>query len=94
MNIFYLLTIILIFFILILNLRNKLFLGDNWIFLLSIITSISLILEHNINRNIIYADEIFFLLLFPGLDLVRLTVIRIAKNKNPFTGIEIIFITY
>ena len=86
MNIFYLLTIILIFFILTLNLRNKLFLGDSGIFLLSIIASISLIFEHNINKNIVYADEIFFLLLFPGLDLVRLTVIRITKNKNPFYG--------
>jgi len=68
------------------NFKNVLFLGDSGIYLLSIILSISLIFEHNIQKNISYADEIFFLLLLPGLDLVRLTITRIFNKKNPFLG--------
>ena len=65
---------------------NKVFLGDSGIYLLSIILSSSLIYEHNIQKNIIFADEIFFLLLLPGLDLLRLTLKRLLSFKNPFFG--------
>ena len=68
------------------NLKNMLFLGDGGVYLLSIILSISLIYEHNIHKNIVYADEIFFLLLLPGLDLLRLTISRSLNKKNPFYG--------
>ena len=86
MNYFYLLSILLILFILFLNLMNKLFLGDGGIFLMGIIASISLILEHNVQNNIVYVDEIFFLLLLPGIDLIRLTIIRVFKGRNAFFG--------
>ena len=86
MNYFYLLSILLILFILFLNLMNKLFLGDGGIFLMGIIASISLILEHNVQKNIVYVDEIFFLLLLPGIDLIRLTIIRVFKGRNAFFG--------
>ena len=66
--------------------ENMLFLGDGGIYLMSAILSISLIYEHNINKNIIYADEIFFLLLLPGLDLLRLTISRSLNKKNPLKG--------
>ena len=86
MNYFYLLSILLLLFILFLNLMNKLFLGDGGIFLMGIIASISLILEHNVQKNILYVDEIFFLLLLPGIDLIRLTIIRVFKGRNAFFG--------
>jgi UDP-GlcNAc:undecaprenyl-phosphate GlcNAc-1-phosphate transferase len=86
MNYFYFICILLILFLLFLNLSNKLFLGDGGIFLLGIIISISLIFEHNIQKNILYADEIFLLLLLPGIDLIRLTIIRIYNRRNPFFG--------
>ena len=75
------------------NFKNVLFLGDSGIYLLSIILSISLIFEHNIQKNISYADEIFFLLLLPGFDLVRLTITRIF-NKKSFQVTENIYIIY
>ena len=62
-----------------------LFLGDSGVYLLSIILSISLIYEHNVQNNISYADEIFLLLL-PGFDLVRLTITRMFNSKNPLLG--------
>ena len=86
MHYFYIISIILILFILFLNISNKIFLGDGGIYLLSIILSSSLIYEHNIQKNIIFADEIFFLLLLPGLDLLRLTLKRLLSFKNPFFG--------
>ena len=76
----------LIFLIMLLNLKNMLFLGDGGVYLLGIILSASLIYEHNVKNNIIYADEIFFLLLLPGFDLVRLTITRSFNLKNPFMG--------
>ena len=85
-NYFYLICIILILIVILPNLRNMFFLGDSGIYLLSIILSVSLIYEHNIQKNIDYADEIFFLLLFPGLDLLRLTITRSLNKKNPFMG--------
>ena len=86
MHYFYIISIILILFIFFLNISNKIFLGDGGIYLLSIILSSSLIYEHNIQKNIIFADEIFFLLLLPGFDLLRLTFKRLLSLKNPFLG--------
>ena len=83
---FYGLILIILFFLLVLNLKNQLFLGDNGIYVLSIILSIALIYEHNVFENIIFADEIFILLLLPGLELIRLTITRLLKGKNPFYG--------
>lgn len=85
-NYFYLICVLLIIFILFLNFKNELFFGDSGIYLIGSILIICLIYEHNLTRNIIYADEIFFLLLFPGIDLVRLTFERLASNKNMFYG--------
>lgn len=85
-NEFYLLNIVILLFLLILNLNNKIFLGDCGIFLLSSVISISLIYEHNVYKNIFFADEIFLLLILPGIDLVRLTISRILNRKNPFLG--------
>ena len=85
-NIFYLFCILLILVVMYANFRNMLFLGDSGIYLLSIILSISLIYEYNIHKNINYADEIFFLLLLPGFDLLRLTLNRSLNSRNPFLG--------
>ena len=77
-------TIIIgLIFFLFLNLRNKIFLGDNGSYLLSFLTSYILIKEYNYERNL-FADEIVLYLLFPGLDLLRLFIERLFKNKHPF----------
>ena len=86
MNEFYLFNIFILVFLLFLNLRNKIFLGDSGIFLVASLISISLIYEYNYIKNIRFADEIFLLLLLPGFDLIRLTLIRIINGKNAFKG--------
>ena len=83
---FYVFIIIIILFCLYLNLRNQIFLGDNGVYVLSVILITSIIYENNIYKNFTYADEIFFLLLLPGIDLIRLTFLRLIKKKNPFYG--------
>ena len=76
------LIISLIFFS-ILNLKNKLFLGDNGSLILSFLISYSVIKFYN-QKNILYADEICLLLLMPVIDLLRLFITRISSGKSPF----------
>lgn len=83
---FYILIIIALIFILFLNLYNKIFMGDSGIYLLSSILIMALIYEHNKFNTIEFADEIFFLLIIPGYDLLRLTLVRIYRGKNAFYG--------
>jgi len=83
---FYGFLIFIIVFLLFLNLQNKLFLGDNGIYVLAIILSTSIIYEHNVFGNFDFVDEIFFLLILPGYDLLRLSITRIIKGKNAFYG--------
>ena len=86
MNLFYLINIFILLILLTLNLKEKIFLGDSGIFLISAIISICLIYEYNFKGSIRYADEIFFLLLLPGFDLIRLTITRMIEGKNAFIG--------
>ena len=84
--IFYLLICSVLIFILFLNLHNKIFMGDNGIYLLSTVLSICLIYEYKEFKSIKHVEEIFFLLIIPGYDLVRLTISRVIRGKNPFYG--------
>tara|TARA_Y100001970_G_C14258241_1_gene877267 strand:- start:3515 stop:4522 length:1008 start_codon:yes stop_codon:yes gene_type:complete len=84
--IFYVFIILVLIFILILNLQNKIFMGDNGIYILGSMLIVALIYEYNEFKSIQFADEIFLLLILPGYDLVRLSLSRIFKGKNPFYG--------
>lgn len=77
-------TIILsLIFFSILNLQNKLFLGDNGSLILSFLISYSVIKFYG-QKSIVYADEVCLLLLLPVIDLLRLFIIRIYSGKSPF----------
>ena len=86
LQLLYLILIFICVFILFLNLKNKVFLGDSGIYVLGSILVILLIYEHNTFRTIKFADEIFFLLILPGVDLLRLTLMRIINGKSAFYG--------
>ena len=73
-----------IFFIY-LNLKNKLFLGDNGSLLISLLISIVVIKSYNENL-IKNCDEIFILMMLPGIDMARLFIERILKKKNPLSA--------
>lgn len=78
--------IISLIFLLFMNFKNYLFLGDSGIYLLSFIASFIFIYEHNIFKTILFADEIFILMMMPGIDMIRLVVLRIINRKNVFKG--------
>jgi UDP-GlcNAc:undecaprenyl-phosphate GlcNAc-1-phosphate transferase len=78
---FFLLFPLLIFFYL--NYKNRCFFGDNGTLLLSFVFSVLFIDFHN-NKKLIFADEIFLIMLIPGLDMFRLFITRIIKGHNPF----------
>lgn len=68
---------------LILNVLNKCFLGDNGSYLISFIISYIIIKSYKYDY-VFFADEIFLLLIVPGLDMVRVSIQRFLLNKNPF----------
>ena len=77
--------IISLLFFMILNFKSKSFFGDGGTYLLSYIFSYLFIKLYNQN-NVIYADQIVLLMLLPGLELMRLFIIRLASKKNPFSA--------
>ena len=81
-NIELLLIVILLIIFLIFNLSNRVFLGDAGIYFLSAYLAINLITISN--DNLIYSEEIFLIMMVPGIDMLRLFIIRILNKKNPF----------
>ena len=87
-NIFFQLFILLFIPILVygyLNFKNKSFLGDGGCYVLSFFFGSIFVACYNLNY-IEFADTIFFLMILPGIDMLRLFTIRILKKKNPFIG--------
>ena len=74
--------IITLLFFLIFNFRGKVFLGDNGSIFISFL--ISLIIINSYNLEIINTcEEIFILMMLPGIDMTRLFIQRLLKKKNP-----------
>lgn len=67
-----------------LNFKNKTFLGDGGTYLLSFIISLIFIKNYNVDKNFL-CDEIFMIMILPGLELIRLFVLRAFKGKNPLS---------
>ena len=80
---FLLLIGISISFFLFLNFNNKSFLGDGGTYLISFILSYTIVKNYNLNL-INFADEIFILMMIPGIELLRLALQRISKGMSPF----------
>ena len=65
------------------NFKKKLFLGDSGTNILAGMLAFLVINFYNLIGNFT-SDEIFLLMMIPGLYMIRLFVIRIVKGKNPF----------
>jgi UDP-GlcNAc:undecaprenyl-phosphate GlcNAc-1-phosphate transferase len=76
--------IIALFFFLYLNWRKKCFLGNNGALLLSFVISYLFIKSNS--AYTFYADEIFLIMMIPGIDLLRLAIFRLIKGKHPFSA--------
>jgi UDP-GlcNAc:undecaprenyl-phosphate GlcNAc-1-phosphate transferase len=81
---FFYFQILYFIFFLINNSNNKIFLGDNGTYLISIIISIFFIDLYKL--SLIQIEQIILIMFVPGIDMVRLFFIRIANNKSPFVG--------
>lgn len=79
---FFTLIICLILF-LILNFKNKSYLGDNGTLSLGFLVSYVFIKSNQVN-NVFYVDEIFLVMCIPGYELLRLAIDRIVRKKHPF----------
>jgi UDP-N-acetylmuramyl pentapeptide phosphotransferase/UDP-N-acetylglucosamine-1-phosphate transferase len=73
-----------VFFFLINNFKNKIFLGNNGSMLLAFFLSIIFIKYYNLEL-IFYSDQIFIFMMIPGFDLLRLAVVRSFNNRHPFS---------
>jgi len=69
---------------LIYNFKSKMFMGDSGTMLLAFIISYLFIKSHNLYGKF-YADEIFLIMMIPGIELLRLAVVRLFNNKHPFS---------
>lgn len=81
---FIFLLFLLVFILL--NLFKNIFLGDSGNYIISSIISIILIKENYYSPQKYFAEEIFLLLLVPGIDMFRLFVVRLLDKKNPMLG--------
>lgn len=91
-NLFFTMNIILMFSLTIfgiLNYKNKCFLGDSGCYVLVTYTGFLTIYSYNLGLNdelsYLYIESIFLLFMVPGLDMVRLFIVRVSKGKNPFS---------
>jgi len=74
--------IIALIFFLVLNFNNNSFLGNSGSYLLGFIISYFF----SISSNIFSAEQIFLIMLIPGLDMLRVAVFRIINKKHPFSS--------
>ena len=85
---FYILLIPSFFYILLLNLKNNIFLGDSGSLFLGSLIGLNLISNYNLQISKMYfpVESIFIVLMLPGLDMLRVFVTRIFLKKNPFSA--------
>jgi len=80
---FFIFLLIPLVFIIVSNYFNKLFLGDSGTYLLGFIISYTFVKSYNISETFI-PEEIVTVMIIPGLDLLRLSIERLSRNKHPF----------
>tara|TARA_B100000686_G_C16384510_1_gene759234 strand:+ start:36 stop:551 length:516 start_codon:yes stop_codon:yes gene_type:complete len=75
----------ILIFMMILNYKDIIFLGDSGTLLLGFLLSCIFIINYN-SFIIQYSDTIFIFMMLPGLELLRLAISRGLKKRNPFSA--------
>lgn len=75
--------LLILFFIF--NIRGKVFLGDSGVYLGSFIIINNIFYTYN-RVATFKVEQIFILLMIPGIDMFRVFLLRIINKKNPFLG--------
>ena len=78
-------TIIFLVIFSVFNYKNRLFLGDCGVYLLTFVSFIYLLKIYN-TRETVTADEIASLLLLPCVDCFRVVLLRLLNKQSPFVG--------
>ena len=89
LSIIYYFIILIIFVSFILNYKGKYFLGNSGSLSLSLFIGLVAIYSYNTNhiyKNFVSVEKIILIFLIPGLDMLRLFILRIASKKSPFVG--------
>tara|TARA_B110000977_G_scaffold94177_1_gene124527 strand:+ start:1307 stop:2290 length:984 start_codon:yes stop_codon:yes gene_type:complete len=84
-NFLFLIVIPLIIF-LIFNIKNKAYMGDSGIYLLSTFIAFYTIHTYKYTPDLLSSEKIFMTFMIPGIDMLRLFCVRIYNKKNPFKG--------
>tara|TARA_X000001036_G_scaffold424525_1_gene449654 strand:+ start:202 stop:1209 length:1008 start_codon:yes stop_codon:yes gene_type:complete len=84
LNLFIILFALPVIFFLCLNLFEKWYMGDSGVLFLSFVTAILII--QNYNQGILVVEQIFLIMMLPGIDLIRLFFERIKNKKHPFSA--------
>ena len=80
---FFVLLILPFLFFLVLNFKNKSYMGDSGCYFISYLISINCVFFYNNER--ILSEEIFLLMMIPGIDMFRLFILRLYKKRSPFS---------
>jgi UDP-GlcNAc:undecaprenyl-phosphate GlcNAc-1-phosphate transferase len=82
----YIVLIISLFYILYLNIKKKIFLGDSGSLFLGCFIGLNIVYNYNLEISKINypVEKIFIALMLPGLDMLKVFATRILNNKNPF----------
>ena len=77
-----------LFYILYLNLKNNIFLGDAGSLFLGCLIGLNIIFNYNLEmtKNYYPVENIFIVLMLPGIDMLRVFAERIINKKNPFSA--------
>lgn len=86
LNNFLFLIIIPLIIFLIFNIKNKIYMGDSGIYLLSTFIALYTIHKYKYAPNSLSSEKIFMAFMIPGIDMFRLFCVRIYNKKNPFKG--------
>lgn len=78
----FILVLILIFFYF--NMKGKVFLGDNGIFIISFIIAIFYLKTYNIYGSIKF-DQMILISLIPLIDMIRVSILRLFNGMNPMS---------
>jgi len=82
---FFIPILVCLILFLIYNIKSKIFLGDSGNYFLSILFGSLIIQSNNIYKNF-SIEEIFILLMLPGIDMLKVFYIRLKNKKNPLIG--------
>jgi UDP-GlcNAc:undecaprenyl-phosphate GlcNAc-1-phosphate transferase len=87
-NHLYLVLWLSLLYILHLNLKNNIFLGDSGSLFLGCLIGLNIIFNYNLEMSKKYypVENIFIVLMLPGIDMLRVFAERIINKKNPFSA--------